>query len=237
MHLYNDNSPIPPKNQIITVMCPRTPFPTGMDVQDIGIEFFETYAYDIMNEVVQTYIEYTYQSPQSRDFVYANFLKDQFNNMSNMMEYVYSQLMESCENSTDTHPEWSERIMTYFNNDIAKICDAIHEMYSMFHIDLYHPVTDMIELCKSHGLMLAPDDMVMLPYGYSVSMSIMEEHIGHSEYDDAHTYPCSPFRMGIPAARTTAEVRLPCNGIEYRAVYPMVYTNTIVAPQYPLYVG
>lgn len=211
MHVVCSNSNLPPNNQTVTVVCPKTLFNSGMDRHYLGKEFIDVYAHDIVSDLVKIYIEYSYQAPKDRSLIYADFMKDQYIQISSGTEYIYNNVFEKCENADDNHPTWHENIMQYFSHRADILYDAIQEMYLMFHTDIFYPIMDMVTLLKMNALTLTPGELEIGQNYYKIEMTIMENEYAYHDFDDETDYPCAPFRLGVPTPPTVAHIRRDVN--------------------------
>lgn len=218
MHLYNDNSPLPPKGQLVHVMCPLPSYKKGLDKHEVGKMFLEYYVHDAVIALVAKYIESRYQGLDLLVPLYADILNQVRDYFMSDTDYICCSLFDEAAMADDTHPVWAETVLSYFNHDSGLITDASINMFTALHEVMFYPVMNMVNLLHESGLTVTPDSYEIQINGLCIMMEVIQDEFSYARYGDS-CYPDAPFRSFNPPVRTTAEI----GRTNYRSPYPSIY--------------
>lgn len=205
MHLFNDNSPTPPRGQEFYIWCPMPFLKTDMDKQEMGIEIIELYTHDICVSLISTYLEKLYQDVIPVTSLYAEVYKEIENGFAGEMEWTVETIIDEATNAEDTHPVWAENVFAYFNHDESLIRQGILDLWKSIHESICFPTSNMINMCTQHGLTLTPIGASIEKYGLLVVMEVLQDEYSYSIYESKY-YSATPFGLGISPVYTTAEI-------------------------------
>lgn len=217
MHLYNDNSPLPPRGQLVHVVCPLPHYRKGLGIDPVGQMFLDYYVHDAVIALVTKYIESRYQGFNLLVPLYADILNQVQQYFASDTDYICCSLFDEAAMADDTHPEWAETVLTYFNHDSCLITDASINMFIALHEAIFYPVMNMINTLHMSGLTLSPDSYEVGINGIYVIMEVSQDEFSYARYGDS-SYADAPFRTVYPTVQTTAEI----GSTQYRRPYPPV---------------
>lgn len=218
MHLYNDNSPLPPKGELVHVLCPLPTYKQGLGEHDVGKMFLEYYVHDAVISLVAKYIESRYQGLNLLVPLYADILAEMAGYFSSDTDYICCSLFDEAAMAEDTHPAWAETVLGYFNYDSGLIADAALNMFISLHEVIFYPVMNMINILHESGLTVTPDSYEEQINSICILLEVSQDEFSYARYGDS-CYADAPFRSFNPAVRTTAEI----GRTQYRSPYPSVY--------------
>ena len=229
MHLYNDNSPIPPQGNEVYVVCPHPVFKTNIGESDMGKEAISMFCYDIVIDLVKEYLDKMYTGAVNLASVYADIYTNMESVFENELHGYVSGLYDECVHADSSHRTLHENLLEYFNHDTLVIVDALVEIYRSHHEVMFYPVTNMIELCRQSGQTLDPTNLTGNASGIIIVMEMMKNEYAYHQYE-YRDYPHTPFGLRIPGVRTTAEIGCTLDRGRPQSIYPVVYPT----PDYPL---
>lgn len=228
MHLFNDNSPLPPQRQLVHVMCTKPQYATELPHHDVGKMFLDLYTHNMVTDLVEFYLNARYQGNHNLIPLYADISENIVLYFEHTIDFTACNLFDEAALAEALHPIAAETILNYFNHDSCLIGDAAVDVLLSLHEVMFYPVMNMITLCGQSGLTLLPDNYEEQVNGFCIIMEIGEDELIYDRYDD-ESYVAAPFRCGLPRVRTTAEI----GGLVHRH-RPVEIPSLVRQPTYTL---
>lgn len=222
MHLYNDNSNIPPEGEAVYVVCSKPNYFEWLVENYEGAAFIEHYEYTLVNDLVDLYLRERYKGNDNLIELYQHLTKNISIILSDEIDNTVCNLFDEAALATDMHAELGEVMLGFFRHDSTLIADTINSMLVALHEVIYFPVMYMVTICNNAGLTLHACSYEKQLDALFIQMEISQNEYSYSRYD-SDDYTHVPFRLGTRPVKSIREIEISNYWCYNHSVHPGTY--------------